>query len=235
MFSSARVCLGPDLLDQMNPDDSKARASRRDIKRINAVMFQDAIMRGAILRAGVKAPRRVLDLGGGDGTLTLKVIRHMKPVWRDVEMVILDRVDVVEPQTKLEFEKLGWKLQVVTSDVFSHLEQLEKHSFDLVLSNLFIHHFPTDSLSKLLALISSITRSFVACEPKRSSLTVAGSAMLWAVGCTPISVRDSITGARAGFSEREISELWPDAAAWNVMEYEKGLFSHCFVASAIDG
>ena len=230
MPKSARVCLGPDLLDQMSPEDPKAIASRRDIKRINAVMFQDAVMRGAISRSGLAAPKRVLDLGGGDASFTLNVVRRMSPQWRDVELIILDRMDVVESETKLKFKEIGWDVKVVTSDVFAFFEQSGQQPFDLVLSNLFIHHFPADSLTKLLSMISSLTTCFVACEPRRSPLTVAGSSMLWAIGCTPVSVSDSVTGARAGFTTREISDLWPDANAWELIEYEKGLFSHCFVA-----
>src|ERR1700756_836309 len=105
MLKSSRICLGPDLLDQMAPEDPKAVTSRRDIKRINAVMLQDAVIRSAISRCGLVSPRRVLDLGGGDGTLTLKVARRMTPQWRGVELVVLDRVDVVDSHTKREFGK----------------------------------------------------------------------------------------------------------------------------------
>ena len=118
MFKSVRVCIGPDLLDQMTPDDPKAIASRRDIKRINAVMFQAAVMRGAISRCDLASPKRILDLGGGDATFTLSVARRMRPQWRGVELVIVDRMDVVESQTKRDFEKIGWDLKVVTEDVF---------------------------------------------------------------------------------------------------------------------
>jgi SAM-dependent methyltransferase len=230
MLKSSRICLGPDLLDQMAPEDPKAVASRRDIKRINAVMLQDAVIRSAISRCGLVSPRRVLDLGGGDGTLTLKVARRMTPQWRGVELVVLDRVDVVDSHTKREFGKLGWHLKVVAADVFSFLQDAEKHPFDLILSNLFIHHFPSDHLAKLLFLVSSLTTGFVACEPRRSPLTLAGGAMLWAIGCSAVTVRDSVTGAKAGFATREISDLWPDPQSWELSEYEKGVFSHCFVA-----
>jgi SAM-dependent methyltransferase len=230
MSKSTRVCLGPDLLDQMAPEDPKAVASRSDIKRINSVMFQGAIMRSAISRCGLGAPKRVLDLGGGDGTFTLNVARRMSPQWQGVELVIVDRVDVVESLTKREFEKIGWDLNIVVSDVFSFLERAEKQQFDLILSNLFIHHFPADRLAKLLAMISSLTTGFVACEPRRSPLTVMGSAMLWAIGCTPVTVRDSVTGARAGFAKKELSDRWPNVSSWELSEYDTGLFSHCFVA-----
>lgn len=230
MSKSVRVCLGPDLLDQMTSDDPRAIASRRDIKRINAVMFQDALMRSAIARGEFDAPRRILDLGGGDATFTLKVARRMKPGWRDVELVVVDRMDVVEARTLREFEQIGWKLKVVTTDVFAFLSQPGQAPFDLVLSNLFIHHFPAGELERLLANIAGLTTGFVACEPKRSALTVAGSAMLWAIGCTPVSVRDSVTGARAGFRDREITDAWPDRKLWELSEYDSGIFSHCFVA-----
>lgn len=230
MSKSVRVCLGPDLLDQMTSDDPRAIASRRDIKRINAVMFQDALMQSAIARGGFDAPRRILDLGGGDATFTLKVARRMKPAWRDVELVVVDRMNVVETKTTREFEQIGWNVRVVTTDVFAFLDQSGQAPFDLVLSNLFIHHFPAGELERLLAKIANSTAGFVACEPKRSPLTVAGSAMLWAIGCTAVSVRDCVTGARAGFRDREIADAWPDQTSWQLSEYDSGMFSHCFVA-----
>jgi len=230
MSKMMRVCLGPDLLDRMSAEDPRAIASRRDIKRINAVMLQYSVMRDAIRRCGLSAPKRVLDLGGGDATFTLKVIKWMRPQWRGVEFIILDRMNVVEPETIREYEMMGCTLKVVNEDVFSFFENAGKERFDLVLSNLFIHHFPAPELTRMLSLIAGVTKAFAACEPKRSVLSVAGSAMLWAIGCSSVTVHDSITGSRAGFAADDVTGLWPNASTWQVDEYNKGLFSHCFVA-----
>jgi len=35
---------------------------------------------------------------------------------------------------------------------------------------------------------------------------------------------------RAGFSDKDLSALWPAGDAWQLSENSAGLFSHCFIA-----
>ena len=62
----------PEWLDELPADDPRTQGSRRDLARINAVMFQAAIMARALARS-CGAPKRIVDLGSGDGRFMLGV------------------------------------------------------------------------------------------------------------------------------------------------------------------
>ena len=70
----ARV-LTPEILDFLSPDDPRAVRSRGDLRRINAIMGQGAIM--AQLLADFPPPKLLADLGGGDGRFMLGVARRL--------------------------------------------------------------------------------------------------------------------------------------------------------------
>jgi hypothetical protein len=230
-----RQCLGPDLLDRLPAEDPRAIRSRRDIKWINSTMLQRGIMARTLTRCLPDAkPRSLLDLGAGDGTFLLSVARRLAPQWRDVHAVLLDRVSIVSDDTQKAFNALGWHVEVVADDVFSYLQRSRSSLYDIVTANLFIHHFPERELTRLLGLVAQSSGAFVACEPRRSWLGVIGSRMLWALGCSSLSIRDSIVGVRAGFTDGEVSSAWPRDGSWQVEEYASGLYSHCFAARRIN-
>ena len=69
--------LVPEILDGLAADDPAAIASRRDLVRVNALMFQDRIMIG-LMRKHVRAgPLRILEIGAGDGRFMLAVARRV--------------------------------------------------------------------------------------------------------------------------------------------------------------
>ena len=85
-------------------------------------------------------------------------------------------------------------------------------------------------LTRLLAHVARTAPLFVACEPRRAPLALAGSRMLWAIGCNDVSRHDAVVSVHAGFTGTELSALWPERAGWRLHEQAAGLFSHCFVA-----
>ena len=232
---SDRRCLGPDLLDQLPADDPRAVRSRRDIKIINTIMGQPGIMAHTLLRHCPHNPRLLMDLGSGDGTFMLRVARRLASRWQRVHVILLDRVGIVSEETRRGFKALGWEVETVADDVFAYLQRQRSTLVDVITANLFIHHFPSAELTRLLALVAASTRTFVACEPRRGLLPSLGSRMLWAVGCSPVSVQDSIVGVRAGFRDNEISASWPRDERWATHESKVRLFSHCFAATRLQG
>ncbi len=91
----------PELLDRMPADDRRAVRARRDLKRLNAVILQTGIMAPILARQWRRGePRTILDLGTGDGTFMLGVARRLAPRWRDVNVTLLDRQNIVSPQTR---------------------------------------------------------------------------------------------------------------------------------------
>jgi hypothetical protein len=217
--------LVPELLDLLPADDPAAIRSRQDLARINWVMRQPAIMAQALSR--YPAPRVLADLGSGDGRFLLSVARRMARHWPNVTALICDQQYILEARTSAAFEKLGWRCEVRQGDIFETLPQA-----DIITANLFLHHFDDAALARLLAVVAANTRSFIACEPRRSRFAVLAARMVWALGANHVTRHDALASVRAGFMDRELSALWP-LGAWQLDERSAFAFSHVFAAHAV--
>ncbi len=218
-------------LDELPADDPRALRSRRDLRRVNAVMLQARIMARSFARHYSRdEPRTVLELGAGDGSFMLRLARRLAPRWRNVTVIMVDRQNIVERKTRAAFDALGWQVATVTADVKDFFRQQVPCPVDIVCANLFLHHFADEQLALLLGQAASLAPFFVACEPRRSALALFASRLLWAIGCNDVSRHDAVASVKAGFYGREISALWPAHGDWQLHEHAAGLFSHCFVA-----
>jgi hypothetical protein len=225
----------PEWLDELPPDDFRAMRSRRDLKRINAWMLQTRIMARLLVRYRSEPPKRIIELGSGDGTFMLNVARRLASRWPGVTLTFLDRQDIVSKATREALHKLGWDTQSITADVFDFLPSQKSAAADVITANLFLHHFSQQQLSRLFACAAEAAPLFVACEPRRSSFALAGSHMLFAIGCNDVSRHDAVVSVRAGFAGHELSELWPRARDWSLDEHGALPFTHCFVAHRNEG
>jgi len=216
--------LEPEWLDLLAADDPRARGSRRDLVRINFVMRQPTIM--ARLLRPLAAPRRLADLGSGDGRFLLGVARRMAPYWPRVTALILDRQDIVSQHTRRGFAALGWTCESITGDIFETLPHLDA---DLVTANLFLHHLDELALARLLRLTAQKARAFVACEPRRSPTALLASHMVLGLACNAVTRHDAVASVRAGFAARELSSLWPHGG-WRLHEGSARPFTHVFSA-----
>ncbi len=235
-------------LDSLGPDDPAAMRSRRDLRRVHRAMGTCAILTRELqaVRAGrpgagadAGAPVRVLELGAGDGTLMLRVAQALTPRWPSVHLTLLDRVDLLEPATRAGYRAAGWTAAVQTLNALDWARQQQaryaagqpgRPRWDLVVANLFLHHFQAPELQLLLAAIARCSRAFVACEPRRSSVALAASHCIGALGTNRITRADAVTSVRAGFCGHELGALWGGGAAWLLTERPAGLFGHCFRA-----
>lgn len=221
----------PELLDGLSEEDPQAQRSRKDLQRIHRAMATLPIVQRALERGTASfIPRTLLELGAGDGSLILRLARKQADRWPGINITLLDRLCVAEPLTLEEIRKLSWKPRVLTLDVFNWLEGHDDSRNDVVLANLFMHHFSSTQLSRLLAGIAARSRVFLCCEPRRSILSLLGSHCIGFLGTGPVTRHDAVASVHAGFRARELSELWPDPQAWVLHEYPAGLFSHCFLA-----
>lgn len=215
--------LTPERLDLLPPDDPRAVRSRRDLARINGVMFQHAIMARAL--SGLPPPRRIADLGGGDARFLLGVAKRLAPRWPDVAVLVCDRQDIVSDATRAGFASLGWSVNVCQGDIFETLPDA-----DIITANLFLHHFDDAALARLLALAAQRTRAFVACEPRRGRFAWMAAHMVFALGANAVTRHDAVVSVEAGFTARELSALWP--SGWRLREKAAWPFSHVFAAQA---
>ena len=220
----------PELLDHLPEEDPRAVRSRRDLRRVNAWMGGAGLMARLLNHHDGPAPRTILELGAGDGTFMLGVARRLAPAWTGVTLRLVDRQDLVTDATRDRFAALGWNAEPVVADVFAVLDDTREGRVDAVVANLFLHHFEAPALRRLLAGIGRITPFLAACEPRRSGLALAGSRMLFAIGCNDVTRHDAVASVRAGFTGEELSHLWRGEAPWRLEERPMGLFTHAFLA-----
>jgi hypothetical protein len=231
MYRTAQLnrLLSPELLDSLPADDQQAVHSRRDLQRINSVMFQVAIMRRLFLRHLPNPPRRIIELGGGDGDFMLRLARRMGPLWQEVELVLVDRQNIVSDETRRELHRRKWHLVNFAEDVFAFLER--GMTADLITANLFLHHFQPGEIKRLFACASELAPALIACEPRRNRLALAASLCVGVIGCNRVTRHDAVASVQAGFRDSELSALWPHGTRWQLREHAAAPFTHCFVAT----
>jgi len=222
--------LVPEVLDSLPAADPRARASRRDLSRLNALMFQPAILARALLSHAPAPPARLLDLGAGDGAFTLALARRLARRWPGVSVTLLDRHDLLDEARRAAFAALGWHAEAIAADVFEWLGANPQERFDAVTANLFLHHFEDRPLARLLAAAAKLAPVFAAAEPRRGLLPLAASRLVFALGANAVTRHDAPASVRAGFRARELSALWPEPRAWAIEERPAGLFTHLFAA-----
>lgn len=231
MDGSLRIVL-PERLDHLEPKDPLARRSRRDLRRVHIAMGSVSILRRMVSGLGlVEQPRRILDLGAGDGTLLLRFARALKPRWTGVELTLLDRQDLVAAETRQAYRQLGWTVTSLHTDALSWARAPAAERYDLCVAVLFLHHFDTAELNILLAGTGLRTHAFVGCEPRRNALSRVGSAAVGLIGANEVTREDAVKSVAAGFLGAELSAAWQHVEGeWIVDEYRSLPFSHCFTA-----
>ena len=206
----------PEWLDELPADDPRARRSRLDLQRINAVMMNSAFVARELREAFPRQPPKLIaEIGAGDGHFMLQVA-HRSPQWAALQLLLIDRVNLFDDGTNAKFRQSGWRAEAVTLDVNAWLAQTTAIVPDVIVANLFLHHFDTRELSGLLLQISQRTRVLIACEPRRSRVALAGSRLLGVAGCNEVTRHDAVASVQAGFTGRELSDLWPDPARWRM-------------------
>jgi SAM-dependent methyltransferase len=218
----------PEWLDELPASDSRASRSRQDLRRINALMGNAALVAASLRRNGACEMNRLVELGAGDGSFALSLARRLSSVVQLREVTLIDQAAFTNGNARSEFAKLGCALNVIQADAFDWLAGAR--SADLVVANLFLHHFEEEPLQKLLHLAASRSRVFIACEPRRSAMSLAGSRLVGLIGCNDVTRHDAVASVRAGFSGCELSSLWPEHEDWVLEERPAGVFSHLFIA-----
>jgi hypothetical protein len=236
--------VGAEVLDALAPGEPAAIRSRRDLARIHRAMGTRSILlralRGWMPAAGSAEVLHVLEIGAGDGRLLLGLARALAPDWPPVALTLLDRQDVVAAATIAEYSRHGWRASARAVDVFDWaapgadplLSGAGQGRWDLVVANLFLHHFRGPQLAGLLGAVAGRADRFLACEPRRGPLALAASHLVAVLGANAVTRADAVSSVRAGFAGRELLALWPvaDRDAWELQEAAARPFSHCLRA-----
>jgi 2-polyprenyl-3-methyl-5-hydroxy-6-metoxy-1,4-benzoquinol methylase len=249
MMTMARTVL-PEMLDDLGVQDPMAQGSRKDLQRLHWIMGTRTILSDALRKMSLRHPSspsspplQVLEIGAGDGSLMLGVARSLQGAWPAVSLTLLDRHNLLESSNERRYANAGWRVTAQVGDVLDWAKDEpvaglppRTARWDLIVSNLFLHHFDGPELSLVLDAVAARTNHFIACEPHRTWLALAGSHLVGAVGANAVTRQDAVLSVRAGFRCKELSSLWPGKAdEWALVEYPAGLFSHCFCAARTDG
>lgn len=225
MTGVARRSLVPEQLDALAPDDPAALASRRDLRRINRLMAQAPIASKLVTHHCSAPLCRITDLGCGDGVAALRTLRRLGPAPSGARVTLLDASPAVTPDTECEFVGLGWKVEIARADVFDWLSASDTPE-DLIITNLFLHHFEGAPLVQLMHGVAARSRLFVATEPLRTGASHMASRLVGLIGANAVTRHDAPASVRAGFRDRELSTLWPGEV---LFEGRRGPFTQAFV------
>lgn len=222
----------PELLDALPADDPRAVASRRDLRRVNAWMGNAGLL--ATLAASLTPlppTPRVVELGAGDGTVTARLLRRLRAAPGRLDLV--DRAAVAEPAVVTRLRQAGWNVTTPVADAETFLQGDSGPPADLIVANLFLHHFADDALRRLLAGIAARGVRFIACEPRRAALSLTAARLLGAIGCNAVTRHDALVSVRAGFRPGELPALWPAGGGWRLRDALGFPFSQLFAAERV--
>jgi hypothetical protein len=224
-------CVESETLDNLPEDDPRAIRSRSDLRRINRVMGNASILDSLLSRSLKRSPAQMAELGAGDGSLVLRLAKRRARDWGRVSLCLVDRQDLVADSTRAAFADLGWSVRTATMDVFAWLALQDHPRYDVIVANLFVHHFEAPALRRLFQGIAQVTDCFVACEPRRTRMALLGSYLVGFIGANDVTRRDAVLSVRAGFRDRELTAHWPDPEEWQLNEKRAGPYSHAFAAT----
>lgn len=231
-------------LDGLPQDDPGAIRSRRDLRRVHRAMGTRKIIVRALKAMKLAhlevEPLRVLEIGAGDGSLMLGVAQALAGAWPKVALTLLDRQALVTPATVAGYQAVGWTVATEAGDVLDWAARDNETPlnapprWDLIVANLFLHHFEGEQLARLVNAIAKKSDRLLACEPRRDWLALVGSHLTGMIGANAVTREDAVLSVHAGFSGQELSALWPAAGeSWRIQERAAGPFSHCFCAERL--
>jgi 23S rRNA U2552 (ribose-2'-O)-methylase RlmE/FtsJ len=180
-----------EILDHLPADDSAAIRSRSELRLINGIMGNHRwILRR--LKALIKPGWRVLELGAGDGGLCGALIDSGVCAAKHITAVDLaPRPDDLHPD-------VTWLRQSI-------FEMAQLPPAEIVIANLFLHHFDADQLTALGSKLGPMTRVVLACEPARKRFHLAQGRLLAALAdFNDVTNHDMLTSIRAGFVRDEL-------------------------------
>jgi len=222
----------PELLDELPANDPRALHSRRDLRLINSWMGNARHLIRS-LEAIRPRPKTIVELGAGDGRLMLKIARTLAPKWKSpVQLQLLDMKPVVSSETLQAFREMGWCAEVLASNLQDWLNGSAQR-VDLIVANLFLHHFREDDLRVFFGHFGRMSHAFVSCDPRRWQPSLWTINLLPLLGCNGVTLHDARISIRAGFRASELTALWPAGSGFHLSERAAGYASHLFCASRL--
>jgi hypothetical protein len=144
--------VAPEILETLADDHPDAVQSRADLLKVNWIMGNHAWMLRTLKREK-KPGEQICELGAGDGALSRKLLRHGLCAAAELHAVDL----AAQPENWPAAAR--WH----RGDLFA----MALPDCEILIANLFLHHFTSEQLARLGSRVSPKTRLIVAAEPAR--------------------------------------------------------------------
>ncbi len=198
---AARV-VKSEILDHLPADDPEAMRSRRDLRRINALMGNERWVLRAIRRFPDAAAKGIVEIGAGDGLLSCKLARIFPAA-------TVTACDLVARPAGLD-DRVCWRQGDVLADDGPPVG-------GVLVANLFLHHFEGASLMALGKLCARYD-VVIFNEPDRSALPHFLGALMWPL-INRVTRHDMHVSISAGFAKGELRGLLGlDEGVWQIRE-----------------
>lgn len=183
--------VSPEILDSLPGGDPEAVRSRGELRLINAIMGNHRWLLRRV-RALWQPGWRVLEIGAGDGGLGARLAGVIPPD-------ALSAIDLAARPPRWP-DAAQWR----QDDIFS----APMPDAEIVVANLFLHHFEAGELARLGAGIPSTCRVFLCSEPARRRVHLWQGAVLAALArFGRVTRHDMPVSIRAGFAGEELPRL----------------------------
>lgn len=191
----------PEILDSLNPADSRAIRSRRDLKLIDLYLGNSRwIVRQ--LKTQKSPSARMVEIGSGEGDLCRKI-------QTSIPSATITGLDLIERPANLPSD-----IQWIAGDFFQTLHNLEA---DACIGSLILHHFSDEALRALGERLQSF-RTLAFCEPLRARVPLFLS-MLSSAFMGEVTRHDMPASIRAGFRKGELPALLGlNGKNWSIRE-----------------
>jgi len=208
--------LQPELLDSLPSDDPDALRAREEMLQVNGIMGNHRWIE-RMVRRHAEPGWHITELGAGDDELSLRLVNAGL-----CHAGLLHAMDLA-PRPD------NWPLnaQWTSGDVLNH----ELPASEIVIANLFLHHFTTEQLRTLGSRLSPSTRLIIAAEPARLWMhTVLGRLFCELAELNHVQRHDMQASIRAGFRGDELRQALGLSNDWQVSVQMHPLGGYRFLA-----
>lgn len=182
--------LEAELLDHLDASHPEAMQSRGELRLINGIMGNHRWLKRQ-LRHHLDARSTILELGAGDGAFAKQLV--------DAKLCMPSQIHALDlmPAPADWPSGAAWiQRSIFDSDAWPQA--------DIVIANLFLHHFSGDQL-RTIGQAMRRARVVIACEPARRPLHLAQGALLAALAdFNDVTCHDMMVSIRAGFLGDEL-------------------------------
>ncbi len=194
----------PEWLDSDQGTPQQVRLSLEDLWRINRWLGGVAGCRRLLkpfLQAG-QEPLRILEVGAGGAHLAARLRQQLRSADCEVEYVVSDR-SVAHLRASEPLKNGLWPLAAEAPDL-----PFAPGAFDVVLSNLFLHHFSDEQAVRVLKGMAHVARRAVLVNDlERHWLPYVFIRFAPFFARSPITRHDGPASVRQAYTKDELKEL----------------------------